>query len=137
MIQDTARVSLHDGTQQAAIEVFPGRELLSFGQGRMTRARVLDRKVENKADVVGLVLSSGQKLTGSRGQMVAVCLSKKIKFRSMNDVKIGDRLRGERAGMPVIVNVVGLLFYPRKEVRLVGFELDHGKNFVAEGILCR
>ena len=103
---------------------------------RWVNARVLDRKIESHEYVVCLLLGNGQKLTGSRDQMVAVCREKSVRFTPLSDVAIGDKLRGELAGMPVVVNVIGLGF-DSKPVRLVGFELDHGKNFVADGVLCR
>lgn len=137
MIVDSAKISMSDGTQTQAIGVFPGRELLSYEQRKMTRVRVKDRKVEMKNDVIGLLLSNGQRLCGSRDQLVGVCLEKIVKFRPLADVNIGDHLRGERAGMPTTVDVIGLLFFPRTDVRVVEFKLDHNKNFVANGILCR
>ena len=137
MIVDTAKVSLSDGTQTQAIGVFPGRELLSYESRKMTRVRVKDRKVQMQSDVIGLLLSNGQRLCGSRDQLVGVCLEKSVKFRPLADVNIGDHLRGERAGMPVTLDVIGLLFYPKTVVRVVEFTLGHNKNFVAEGVLCR
>jgi hypothetical protein len=120
-----------------AIEVFPGREVLSFRDNHMARAQVLNRKVEMSREVIGLLLSNGQRLAGSRDQKVAVYRDKRAQFTELSNVEIGDRLRGEKAGMQVVVNVTGLMFYPRQEVRLVGFQIDHDKNFVAEGVLCR
>lgn len=137
MIQDTAKISMSDGTQASAIELFPGRQVLSFGHRHMMKARILDRKIESKTDVICLLLNNGQKLTGSRDQMVAVYRNHRMRFTPLADVEIGDHLRGERAGMPVIVSVIGLAFDLRKEVRLVSFQLDHDKTFVAEGVLCR
>jgi hypothetical protein len=137
VIVDSAKISLFDGTHLPAMEVYPGKSVLSFGHKHLIRAKVLERKVESREDVVGLILSNGQKLTGSRDQKVAVYRDVKLKFTEMADVEIGNRLRGENAGVTTIVTVIGLTFDFRKEVRLVGFEFDHGRNFVAEGVLCR
>ena len=139
MIADRSKISMSDGAHLPAMEVYPGREgLLSFGlKQRWVNARVVDRKVESKPDVIGLILSNGRTLCGSPDQKVAVYCKKSIRFRELADITLGDRLSGEVAGMPTTVIVTGLLFYPKKEVRLVGFELDHGKSFVAEGVLCR
>jgi hypothetical protein len=137
VIADNAVVSLLDGTQLAAMEVYPGRDLLSFQSRHTTHARVLDRKVETRQDAICLVLSNSLHLCGSPDQKVAVVKEKTVQFRMLSQVGIGDRLRGERAGMPVTLTVIGLLFYPRKNVRLVGFTLDHEKTFIAEGVLCR
>ena len=138
MIVDDAKVSLFDGTYLPAVEVYPGKHVLSFGPTRkVIRGRVLDRKIENQTDVISLILSNGQKLTASRDQVVAVYREKHIRFTPLSEVSIGDRLRGERAGVLTIVAVVGLAYDLRKEVRLVGLQLDKGKNFVAQGVLCR
>jgi hypothetical protein len=137
VIADTAKVSLYDGTHLPAMEVYPGHQILSFATHRKTiRARVLDRKVENGQNVVCLLLGNGGKLTGTRDQMVAVYSDKQIRFKPLADVEIGNRLRGEVAGVQVVVNVIGLAFDTRP-VRLVGFRLDGQKPFVAEGVLCR
>ena len=127
---------MFDGTYLPAMEVYPGKQVLSFGYKRITRAQVRDRKIENQQDVICILLSNGQKLTGSRDQMVAVYRSKSVRFTPMADVAIGDRLRGERAGVPIVVGVIGLAFEPRREVRLVGLDIDN-KTFVAESVLCR
>lgn len=137
MILDTSKVSLANGESQPAIDLFPGREVLSYNQSRMGRAVVREKTVGAGNDVIGLVLSSGQRLCGTRNQTVAVMRNKTVRFTEMADVKIGDVLRGERAGVPIIVKVVGLLFFPRREVRLVQFEMDKGKAFIAEGVICR
>jgi hypothetical protein len=137
MILDSSKVSLADGQLLAAADVYPGNEVVSYNQSKMARAQILDRKMASSNDVIGLVLSNGQKLCGCRKQTVAVQMRDRIRFRELSEIKIGDLLRGERAGMPVIVRVVGLLFFPRKDVRLVEFEIKGGRPFVAEGILCR
>jgi hypothetical protein len=139
MIADIASVSMSDGAHLPAMEVYPGRDgLLSFGQKqRWVNARVVDRKVGSQLDVIGVMLSNGHTLCGSRDQRVAFQGKKFVQFRQLADIAIGDRLKGEVAGMPTTVIVTGLLFSPKKEVRLVGFELDHGKNFVADGVICR
>ena len=137
MIADTAKVSLFDGTHVNAMEIYPGHDVLSFGHKALTRARVVNKRVQNQTDVIGLLLNNGQKLVGSRDQKVAVHRKQNIVFLPMEKIDIGERLRGEKAGMPVILNVIGLVFYPRTAVRVVGLELDHGKNFVAESVLCR
>lgn len=137
MILDTAKVSLVDGSQKQAIEVFPGGEILCFMARKMARAKVLGRKIENRSDVICLILTNGQKLTGSRDQKVAVYRNSNVMFRPLADVEIGDHLRGEKDGMPVVVSVIGLSFDGNRPKRLVEFHLDHDKNFVAEGVLCR
>jgi hypothetical protein len=137
MIQDTSRITLLDGTYAPAMEVYPGKSVLSLDYKGKSKSRVLERKVESREDVVCILLSNGQRLTGSRDQKVALYRDTHIRFSPLADVEIGDRLRGERAGIPVIVTVIGLLFDLNREFRLVGFEFDQGRNFVAEGVLCR
>jgi hypothetical protein len=138
MIQDTATVSLFDGTAAPAMEVYPGGQLLSFTPTKApTRARVLEKTVANYTDAVCLLLGNGCKFMGSRDQKVAVFTDKQVRFKELADIMIGDRLRGEKAGVPIIVTVIGLSFDLNRQIRLVGFKLDHNKNFVAEGILCR
>jgi hypothetical protein len=128
-----------DGTHKQAIELMPGKEgLMAFGQaGRPTKARVIDQKVETHTNVVELILANGQSLLGTQDQLVALRLKKLTCYRPMGDILIGDSLKGERAGMPVTVNVIGIVKYPERDVRLVGLTLDHEKNFVAESVLCR
>ena len=139
MIADCSKVSMSDGARLPAMEVYPGRDgLLSFGaRQRWVNARVMGRRIESKPDVIGLMLSNGQTLCGSPDQKVGVHYKKSVRFRELADITIGDRLRGEVAGMLTTVVVTGLMFYPKKEVRLVELELDHGKTFVADGVLCR
>lgn len=137
MITDDVFISMGDGSRIAAMEVRPGRKILSFKDSRLMLAEVLQQKVEMGKDAIGLVLSSGQRLCGSRDQKVAVFKEKIIRFRPLSEVETGDRLSGERAGMPTTVNVVGLITNHEKEVRFVGFTLDHDKSFVAEGVVCR
>jgi len=137
MISDLARISLGDGARMAAIDVFPGREVLSpIRDARVTKARVLSRNVSSRHDAIGLLMDTGSTLFGSPDQKVAVCVNKTIRFRPLGDITIGDVLRGEVAGMPITIKVSGIVANP-KETRLVGFRLDHDKNFVAEGVLCR
>lgn len=137
MIKDSALISLSDGSRLPAVEVYPGKSVLSFGPKHPVESRVVERKVESREDVVCLLLSNGKKLTGSRDQKVAVYRNANLRFTEMADVVIGDCLRGEEAGMPVILGVVGLAFDTRREVRLVGFDFDARRNFVANGVLCR
>jgi hypothetical protein len=138
MILDSAKVSLTDGTQAEAISVFPGRDLLSFHQEKPARSTVADRTVRESPSVMGLVLSNGQRFCGSEDQEVALYRNHRIRFVRLRDVMIGDTLRGERAGRATVVKVAGLVFYPpTKPQRLVGFDLDKVKNFVADGVLCK
>ena len=139
MIADVAKVSMSDGTFIQAIELFPGRQgLMAFNVQRLpVNGRVLDRKIETKNDVVALILSNGETLCGSRDQRVATMKDKRVYFKEMADVEIGTRLRGQIAGMPTSVMVVGTMFYPKKDIRLVELMLDHNKMFVVDGILCK
>jgi hypothetical protein len=137
MILDSAKVSLSDGTQAEAISIFPGRDLLAFHQEKPCRSTVVEKTVQSSSDVIGLVLSNGEKLCGSPDQEVAVYKNHRVKFTPLPKIRIGDTLRGERAGRATVVKVTGLLFFPKREVRLVALDLDKAKNFVAGGILCR
>lgn len=137
MILDSAKVSLSDGTQAAAISVEPGRNVLSFQRTKPIRASVIEKKIAMSADVIGLVLSSGQRLVGSQALKVAVYRKSNIRFVPLSEIAIGDHLSGEKAGMAVVVSVIGLLFCPRTQARLVGLQMDHRKPFVADGVLCR
>ena len=137
-VADCTSVSLADGTFLPAMEVYPGKEVLSFLPTKKPgHARVLDRTVESHSDAISLLLSNGQKLTGSRDQMIACHRGRNVIFRPLADVELGDRLRGERAGVPVVVTVIGLSIDLNREVRLVGLQIDHDRNYVAAGVSCR
>ena len=69
MILDSAKISLQDGSEIAAIDVQPGRSLAAH---KKLGAVLKNRTIENRLDVVGLVLSNGNKLCGSMDQKVAV-----------------------------------------------------------------
>lgn len=137
MILDSSQISLTDGSRETAIDLSAGHELISFVNARPTRARVVEKNVTPSSDVMALVLSNGQKLVGSRDQKVAVMREQNVVYKRIENVLIGDRLRGEAGGRHVTVKVVGLMFYPREQKRLVHLRLDHDKEFVAEGVLCR
>lgn len=137
MILDTSKVSLADGGWESAIDLQPGRELVSYHAAKMARTVVSDKKIASGSDVIGLVLSNGQKLCGTRTHQVALYRNGRLTFREFAEIKIGDVLRGERAGMPITVQVLGLLYFPRKDVRLVGLQTSNGRPYVAEGALCR
>jgi hypothetical protein len=138
MILDSSKVSMADGECKQAIDLLPGREVLSYHAAKMARTRITDKSIGSGSDVIGLVFNNGQKLCGTRTHTVAVFSRKgRIQFKEFADVKIGDTVRGERAGVPILVSVVGLLYFPRKEVRLVGFETVNGRPYVAEGVFCK
>lgn len=137
MILDSSKVSMTDGSQEQAIELSPGRHVLTPVRGGMGAAKVTERKIDSHANVMGLVLGNGQKLVGSRDQKVSVWVKRQWNFRSLSDIRIGDTLKGEKAGMTVAVKVIGLVFYPDKPLRLVELQLDKDRGFVAEGIQCR
>ena len=138
MILDTAKVSLSDGSFKQAIEVYPGGELMSYMKSSdRSVGKVLNRKVDTKTDIIGIVLNNGQRLCGCRNQRVAVFRKQNVCYTRLADVEIGDHVRGQLQGMPIVLGVVGLVFYPRKEARLVEFEIEHGKPFVAEGVMCK
>lgn len=138
MIIESANVTMLDGSMTRAMEVYVGKDVFSFVHARKpARATVRGKKVEPSTEIIGLMLSNGQHFFGSRNQRVAVVHNKSVRFRPLCDIMLGDKLRGERAGMPVNVEVSGLVFNDHKEMRLVEFELDHDKPFVAQGILCR
>lgn len=137
MILDTSQISLTDGSRETAIDLYPGHELISFVNSRPARARVVEKNVTPSSDVMALVLSNGQKLVGSRDQKVAVQRAEKVIYKNISNVMIGEILRGEMGGRYVTVKVTGLVFYPREQKRLVALKLDHEKDFVAEGVLCR
>ena len=136
MIQDTAMVTMYDGEEKRACDVEQG-EVLSFNGIKPSRAVVTERRMENRRDVVGLILSTGKRFCGSQDQRVAVLRASNIVFRPLSDVENGDVLRGEEGGMAINIRVLGMLFFPHKEARLVSFDIEKGKPFVAEGVLCR
>jgi hypothetical protein len=137
MIIDTAQVSLMDGTTRAAIDVFPGWEVVTIDHNRVKSVNVVKKTVENHTDVVCLILSSGDRLIGSRDQRIAIFKNKRHWYTQMSDIEIGAELVGAVAGTNVVVRVVGLMYHPRKEVRMVGFTFPKHECFVAEGVLCR
>lgn len=136
MIHDQAKVSLFDGKLLRAIDVDAGKLLLSFSpRMKPTQALVENRRIEERTDTKSLLLSNGQKFTGSPDQKVAAHRQKTVRFVPLVDIEIGDRLRGELTGMPTILDVIGLAFDPRP-IRMVHLD-THDRNFVAEGVLCR
>jgi hypothetical protein len=137
MIIDTAQVSLMDGTTRAAIDVYPGWEIVTIHNNRMKSSPVVKKTVENQTDVVCLILSSGERLIGSRDQRIATFKNKRNWFTQMADIEVGAELAGAVAGANVVVRVVGIMYHPRKEVRMVGFTFPKHECFVAEGVLCR
>jgi hypothetical protein len=137
MIADSARVVLADGTMKAAIDLYPGGELLTIRDRKLRPVLVVGKTVENYNDVVCLILSNGQRLIGSRDQRVSVLKKGKAIFREMADVEIGMSLQGAVAGAKTVVQIIGTLYFARKCVRLVGFQFSHDDCFIAEGILCR
>ena len=136
MIQDTSNVTMYDGETRRACDVENGA-VLSFSGIKPTKAVVTERRMENRQDVVGLILSTGRRFCGSQDQRVAVLRPHNIVFRPLSDVESGDVLRGEEGGLAINIRVFGLLIYPHKEARLVEFQIENGKPFVAEGVLCR
>lgn len=137
MIADSAQVVLADGTMKAAIDLYPGGELLTIRAHKLRPVPVVEKTVENHNDVVCLILSSGQRLIGSRDQKVSVLKKGKAIFKEMADVEIGTNLQGAVAGAKTVVQIIGTLYFSRKCVRLVGFRFAQDDCFIAEGILCR
>lgn len=131
MILDSARISLEDGSEGAAIDVQPGRNVAAY---KKRCAVVKEREIETREDVIGLILSNGRRLIGSRDQMVCR-IGKTRFFKAMADIEIGDRLMGWTAGMPVILSVIGIVCLTHKQMRLVS--LTTTAPFVAEGVVCR
>jgi hypothetical protein len=138
VILDTSKVSLADGGSKSAIDLNPGSEVMSYSASKMTKAHVTNKVVGSGMDVIGLVLSNGRKLCGTRTHTVGLFSRRgRLLFKEFSEVKIGDSVRGECAGMPVTLKVVGLLYFPRRAVRLVGFETSNGRPYLAESALCR
>ena len=54
MIADFAQVALMDGTTKAAIDLGPGRELLTLRNKKPAPTPVMERTIENHSDVVCL-----------------------------------------------------------------------------------
>ncbi len=135
MILDDSLITLRDGEHQKAMEVYPGKEVLSFKCGKSGRATVHAKVVGMQNSTVRLLFASGGSLTGSWDQPVAKVHAKNVRYIPMNEVGIGDKLLGERAGMPVTLDVIGRTL-PGGEARLVGFDTG-GFSFVAEGVLVR
>lgn len=127
-----------DGTTRLAIDLPLEGAVLSFRNQKPVPTLLHSKAIENHDDVVCLVLSSGQKLLGSRDQKVCVVRNKRVWFTEMADVEIGDQLKGQAAGLLTLVRVIGRMCFARRQVRLVRLRLNHVDDcFVAEGVLCR
>lgn len=137
MIADCARVTLMDGTTKAAIDVYPGWEIVTIRHDRVRPIPIVEKLVENHDDVICLILSNGQRLVGSRDQRICRRNGKKMWFVQMADIDSGDELHGSINGVPTVVKVVGIMYYAKKEIRLVGFRFAKNDCFVVEGVLCR
>lgn len=136
MILDSSLVTLRDGTYRQAIDLSPGRELLSLRDTRAATTAVSSRTVENRKDAIRLILSSGDTFCGSPDQRVGLFRNRNLVFVPLARVEIGSRLRGERAGIALTVEVIGKATSD-SECRLVRLETRGEKPFVAEGVLCR
>lgn len=132
MILDSARISLEDGSDGAAIDVQPGRNVASH---RKRFAIVTNRTITNREDVIGLILSNETRLIGSRDQLVLKIGKKTKTFKQMAEIEIGDRLLGWRQGMSVILGVTGIVCLTHKQVRMVELQTSH--PFIANGVVCR
>lgn len=137
MIADTAKIALTDGTTKLAIDLQPGGEVMTVKNQKLGATLVVDKIIENHDDIVCLVLANGQKLIGSRDQRIAVNRNKRTWYVEMADIDIGMELVGKLSGMPVLVRVVGVMRYAKRQIRLVGLQIARNQCFIAEGILCR
>lgn len=137
MVIDTAPITMFDGTMKPAIDVFPGGEVVTLFNNKLRSAPIIKKTVENHNDVVCLILSNGERLVGSRDQRVATFKNRRSWYTQMADIEVGSELMGFVAGSQVVVRVVGVMYHPTKQVRLVGFELQKNDCFVAGGLLCR
>lgn len=134
MIGDLSRISLSDGTVKAAVECGPSLELLTYRAGEMKRGRLVSRWYA-EGPLVKLILASGEEITGSADQPVGLADGKQQRWMQMGRVPIGTKLRGERAGMPVSVMVIGRV--ELRGGRLVGLETHNHVPFFANGVLCK
>lgn len=137
MIQDASRVTLFGGDWAYAIDVAEGREVLSFEGIKPKKRKVIARKIEQRPDVIGLLLSTGVRFCGSQDQKVAVVGPKHVMFTPLSEIETGAVLRGEAGCTAINVRVLGVLHYPKREARLVDIALEKDKPYVAEGVLCR
>jgi len=137
MIADTARVAMRDGTTKAAVDLFPEAQIMTFRDQKVAHTVVEQKKIENHNDVICLILANGTRLLGSRDQRVCACRDKKAWYVQMADVEIGTTLRGQAAGVLTHVRVIGILYFQKHQMRLVGFSRVNNDCFVAEGVLCR
>ena len=132
MILDTAKVVFADGTEHIAVDVLPGKDLAS-PTARITR--VLDRKIEERSEVITLMLSTGTAFTGTRDQRV-FHKGKRANHRCpLEDIEIGDFILGNVNGMPTSIRVIGIVFTSCRPRRVVFIQTM--RPFIAEGVVCR
>lgn len=136
MILDCSPISLIDGERTDAINVFPGRPVLTFRSGRMRGTVIKSREVGFFSRVYTVHLSNGESLAATPEQKVAMADGKHLRFREIGNVEIGEKLRGEAAGVPITVLVIGRTVSSSEQARFVGFDTG-GSPYVASGVLCR
>lgn len=138
MIQDSARVTMPDGTYRAAVDLPTGGAVLSYRSRGALPTKIEQKNIVVSRDVICLILSNGRRLCGSRDLKVA-CYTKNnsMYFRSLADIGMGDEVVGNEEMTKTRVKVIGLMYQPKQEVRLVGLTTERNGPFIAEGVLCR
>jgi hypothetical protein len=132
MILDNSRISLEDGSDGAAIDVQPGRNLATH---RKRFGVVTESAIQIREDVIGLILSNGKRLIGTRDQLVCKVGPKVKNFKAMAEIEIGDKLLGWKDGMNVILSVTGIVCLTHKQVRMVSLKTT--EPYIADGVVCR
>lgn len=137
MIADVTKVVMMDGSTRAAIDLFPGGEVMAIVHEKPRPAPVVEKVIENQNDVVCLILSNGQRLIGSRDQKIKVCREHRTWYTPFADIEVGMTLQGKVNGLTTIVRVVGVMYNAKRQVRMVGLRFDKDACFIVEGVLCR
>lgn len=136
MIADNTPVSLPSDERKPIMEVYVGAEILTFRSGKPKKGVVKGKRAALYVrDLLRLMLSTGESLALSKDQTLAIAGDKKLSFRPASEILVGDTLRGERAGMPITVRVIGKAVEDRP-MRLVALDLG-GDPYICAGVLCR
>lgn len=132
MIADTAKVLTSEGIT-AAMDLPLGATLITRVKHPYS-SKIVRKDVRMCPNPITLVLASGRKFCGSPDQRVYEY--GRLRPTRLDNVRIGMKLEGDENGNPVTIMVIGMLFSPQREVRVVDIVTDHKRPYVVEGLLC-
>ena len=137
MILDVSKVALADGAEKAAVDVSLGTDICSSDR-TVRHTQLVRRDIRDSDDIICLCLSNGRKLCASTDQKVGMIRKNgRLCYTVLSDILPGDKIRGQCQGVEIVLNVDGVLFYPKHRVRLVRLITNKNRSFIAEGVSCR